>query len=164
RTRTLDRERRVARLSAHGVERRSHLLLLAILCLGILRLLSRKPSHHASASPRDRAHVLLCPAADHGEHPDHGDDTYGGCRLPHEEDVLPLPRSGQARRRADPQWRAGAGERPVAVLARSSAGLRPAEERAGLFAGSYRLYRRRGDRPRDVPLLPFARHEPQAAL
>jgi long-chain acyl-CoA synthetase len=59
---------------------------------------------------------------------------------------------------------AGLGGRPLQVLAREPAGLRPAEEHAGHEPRARRLHRGRGDRAGDLPVLPGARHQPEAAL
>ncbi len=55
--RSSHRERRSRRLSAHGLGRRSHLLLCPVLCRRLLRQLPGEPGDGGRGSPRDRHHL-----------------------------------------------------------------------------------------------------------
>ena len=73
-------------------------------------------------------------------------------------------RVAAALRREDPERRARAAWRPPALRARPVPGLRAHHQPPRLLAPQGRLHGRRGDRAGDLPLLPLARHQPEAAL
>ena len=162
--RQLHARRHAARLSADGLGRRSHLLLRPGLCGRHVRGLPGEPRDHHRGSPRDRAHLFLRAAARVREpaHPDHG--AHGGRRPPQEEHVRLLPRRGAPLRRADPRRQAGRLQGSPALPARRPVRLCAAAEPHGLLQDPRRLHGRRGDRAGAVPLLPLARHQPEAAL
>ena len=87
-----------------------------------------------------------------------GDDPHGGRRPRSSAGCSTTSWTWRAtRRRPDPRRRqpVGLGDR-LAVRARRPAGLRAAAQRARHEPGARRLYRRRGDRPGPVRVLPLA--------
>ena len=151
-------------LSAAGVGGRPHLLLRAVVHRGVLRQLPGVGRHRHRGSPRDRADLLLRAAAGVRDAADHDHGAHGGCRRAQAQDVPRLHRPRPALGREAAQRRAGAAVGARALLARRVHGLRPAEEPARHDAAEGRLHRGRGDRPGDLPLLPLARHQLEAAL
>ena len=164
--RQLHARRHAARLPADGLGRRSHLLLRpglspAAMCVR----LPGEPGDDRRGPPRDRPDLFLRAAARVREpaHPDHG--AHGGCGLAQEGACSTISSA----------WRG-------AAASRSSTASRSAP-RTGCSTGSATcwstrrcatawasrriargLHGRRGHRPRAVPLLPLARHQPEAAL
>ncbi len=156
--------RRGARLPAAGLDRPEHLFLRAVARRRLLRQLPGVGRHGDDRSARDRPDLFLRPAAHLREHPDQRHDPHGRCRRAQAGDVQVFhgrrpPRRHQADRRQE-----GVAVRPAALRHRRRAGVRAAEEHAGLLARARGLHRRRGDRAGDLPVLPLARHQPQAAL
>ena len=147
-----------------GLGRRPHLLLRAVLRGRLLRELPGKPGDGDPGPARDRPHLFLRPAARLREpaHIDHG--AHAGCRTAEARHVPFLHGRGEASGREDPRRRTRAPRRSPALCARSRARLWAGDEPARLHAAQGRLHRGRGDRPRNLPLLPLARDQPEAAL
>ena len=130
----------------------------------LLHGLSGKLRHGDGRSARNRADLLFRAAA-HARTPAHaGDDPHGGCRLPQAQAVPLFHRRRAQIRRTHPQRPVGAARRPAALWIGQYPGLRPAQERARLFARARGLYRGRGDRARPVHVLPLDRTQSEAAL
>ena len=162
----LDRRRQRAVVPADGVGRRPPVLVRAGLYAGFTDQLPRVGRHGDDRPARDRPDLLLRAAARVREPADAGDDPHGGCRRAssagcsaHFMDVARRCGAEHPRRQAG----VALADR-AAVRARQPAGLRPAAQRARHEPHPRRLHRRRGDRPRPVPLLPLDRHQPEAAL
>ncbi len=154
-----------ARVHAARLDRAEHLLVRAALRRRLLRLLPRVRRDGDGRHARDRADVLLRGAARAGGAAHAGDDPDGGRERAQARDVPLLHGARAARRREDPR-REGAGgpRRPAAVPDRRRPRLRAVAERARHEPGADRLHRGRSDRARPLRLLPFDRHQPQAAL
>ena len=130
----------------------------------LLHGLSGKYRHGDGRSARDRADLLFRAAA-HARTPAHArDDPHGGRRLPQAQAVPLFHRRRAQIRRTHPQRPAGAARRPAALWIRQDSGLRPAQERARLFARARGLYRGRGNRARPVHVLSLDRAQSEAAL
>ena len=131
---------------------------------GHVRVLPREPGDRGRGPARDRPDLFLRAAARVREpaHPDHG--AHGGRGLAEEAHVPLFPGRGAALRRGHPQRQAGRRQGPAALSAGQPARLCAAQQPHGLLAHARRLYRRRGHRARAVPVLPLARHQPEAAL
>ena len=161
----LDRKRRRARLSAARLGRRP----LSQLRAGPgVRLLHRLPGKSPIPRWQDLREIgptfYFAPprTLENAAHARH--DPHGGRRLPQAQAVPLFHRRRAQIRRAHPQRRAGAADRPAALLARRFPGLRPAQERARLLQGARRLHRGRGDRPGSVRVLSLDRAQSEAAL
>src|SRR5205807_9289594 len=115
--------------------------------------LSGEPGNRERRPPRNRHHLRLRPAA-HLREPHHADDgAHGGCRPLEAPHVPLLHRRGAALGRENSQPAEGAVAWAALVLAWRAPGVWSVEESAWGVPHPPRLYRGRGDRPGNLPLL-----------
>ena len=143
---------------------RPYLLLCAVDPDGLRGELPGERGHGAPRPEGDRAHLFLRAAAHLGEPPDQRDDPHPGRGLGQAEARPVLPRRGAADRAAAAHREAGAAGAAPPVRAGAPPRLRAAEGQPGHAADPPRLHGGRGHRAGDLPVLPRARHQRQAAL
>ena len=142
---------------ADGVGGRSPLLVRAVAVRRLHHQLPRIGRHGDDRSARDRPDLLLRASARVREPADAGDDPHGG-RERDQALAVPLFHGRRAPlRRGDPGRPSGRASPTGSLRARQRADLRAAAQRAGNEQHPHRLYRRRRDRPRSLPLLPLDR-------
>ena len=113
---------------------------------------------------RDRHDLRIRSAAGLREPPDTDHGAHGGRQRAQAQGVRFLHRLCRALGREDTRRRESAARRPLALRHRQCVGLRAAEEPVRADAHPHRLYRRRGDRPGNLPLLSQHRYQSEAAL
>ena len=132
---------------------------------GHVRVLPGEPGDRGRGPARDRPDLFLRAAARVREpaHPDHG--AHGGRGLAQEGacSTTSWAWRGAAASRSSTASRSAL-RGPPALWAGQPPRLCAAAQPHGLLAHARRLHRRRGDRAGAVPLLPLARHQPEAAL
>ena len=158
------RARRDHRLSANGLGRRSHFQLRAGARGGILRRLPRKPADRGRGPPRDRPNLFLRASARLREPADLDHGAHGGCGLDQAHGVQSFHGRRKARWRTDFKRRAGLARHARSLWPRTRSGLRTRQEPPRADPDPRRLHGGRGDRARDLPLLPLARAEPETVL
>ena len=162
--RRLRARRPAARLPADGLGRRPHLLLRPGLRRRHVRVLPGKPRDRRRGPPRDRPHLFLRAPARVREpaHPDHG--AHGGRAAGSRSacSIISWAWRGAAASRSSTASRSASRTGCSTGWATSWSTRR--SQPHGLLAHARRLHRRRSHRAGAVPLLPLARHQPEAAL
>ena len=151
------RGRRGAVVSADGLGGRPRLLLRAGDRRRVHDQLSGERGDGPRRPERDRADLLLRPAAHLGEHPDrrHGPGRGRGAAEARAGPLLPAPGPGHRAQATRPSADLALAAAPVS--AGKPAGVRTAQGQPRLLACPSRVHRGRGHRPGDLPLLPRAR-------
>src|SRR5947208_1020032 len=149
---------------ADGVGRRPHLLVCPVHRDGVRHQLPGERRHGPPRLEGDRADLLLRPAEDLGDHPHQRDGPRRGLRLAEAPAgrLLPPARPGDRAGAAQPGARTGLAPAPRSARAPPRRGPAPRQPRDA--ATPPRLHRGRGDRARDLRLLPRARDQRQADL